>query len=55
MLAVVTEGGGTAVRRPRRRKDATNRQKLESFTDLAPGDLVVHEHHGVGRFVGRAW
>ena len=23
-----------------------------SYTDLSPGDLVVHEHHGVGRFVG---
>ena len=51
-LAVVTEGGGTAMRRPRRQRDATNRQKLKSYADLAPGDLVVHEHHGVGRYVG---
>ena len=28
----------------------TNRKRLSSYTDLAPGDLVVHEHHGVGRF-----
>ncbi|MFR5762476.1 MAG: CarD family transcriptional regulator [Oscillospiraceae bacterium] len=27
-------------------------QKLDSFTDLTPGDLVVHEHHGIGRYVG---
>jgi len=52
LLAVVTEGGGTAVRRPKRQKDTTNRQKLKSYADLAPGDLVVHEHHGVGRYVG---
>lgn len=33
-------------------KKDSNRQKLQSYTDLSPGDLVVHEHHGVGRFVG---
>ncbi|MBQ8851126.1 MAG: DEAD/DEAH box helicase, partial [Oscillibacter sp.] len=51
-VAVVTEGDRTAVRRPKARKDTTNRQKLKSYADLAPGDLVVHEHHGVGRYVG---
>ena len=51
-LAVLTEGDRSAVKRPRARKDATNRQKLKSYADLAPGDLVVHEHHGVGRYVG---
>ncbi|MEA4933784.1 MAG: transcription-repair coupling factor [Lawsonibacter sp.] len=51
-LAVITEGDRTAGRRPRARQDATNRQKLKSYADLSPGDLVVHEHHGVGRYVG---
>ncbi|MBO5918323.1 MAG: DEAD/DEAH box helicase, partial [Oscillospiraceae bacterium] len=50
-LAILTEGQGTAVRRPAK-KASTNRGRLESFTDLTPGDLVVHEHHGVGRFQG---
>ena len=50
-LAVLTEGQGTPVKRGTK-KAATNRRKLESFTDLSPGDLVVHEHHGVGRFEG---
>ncbi len=50
-LAVLTEGEKTA-KKPRRQKDATNRQKLKSYADLAPGDLVVHEHHGVGRYAG---
>jgi transcription-repair coupling factor (superfamily II helicase) len=53
-LAVLTEGQLLA-RQERRRpahKKATNRQKLDSFTDLTPGDLVVHEHHGIGRYVG---
>ncbi|MBO4913860.1 MAG: transcription-repair coupling factor, partial [Oscillospiraceae bacterium] len=35
-----------------RQKNDTNRQKLQSYTDLSPGDLVVHVHHGIGRFVG---
>ncbi|MCI8303229.1 MAG: transcription-repair coupling factor [Lawsonibacter sp.] len=51
-LAVLTEGEKTASRKPRRQKDATNRQKLKSYSDLTPGDLVVHEHHGIGRYVG---
>ncbi|NBI11911.1 transcription-repair coupling factor [Colidextribacter sp. OB.20] len=51
-LAVLTEGEKTAGKKPRRQKDATNRQKLKSYADLTPGDLVVHEHHGIGRYVG---
>ncbi len=51
-LAVLTEGEKAAPKRSRRPKEATNRQKLKSYADLSPGDLVVHEHHGVGRYVG---
>ncbi len=53
-LAVLTEGQLTApaMRKRQRVKKDSNRQKLQSYTDLSPGDLVVHEHHGVGRFVG---
>ena len=52
-LTVLTEGQLIAKSEPRRKakKTATNRQKLNSFTDLAPGDLVVHENYGIGRFV----
>ena len=52
-LAVLTEGQLMAKGEPKRKtkKTATNRQKLNSFTDLAPGDLVVHENYGIGRFV----
>ncbi|USF27266.1 Transcription-repair-coupling factor [Firmicutes bacterium ASF500] len=51
-LAVLTEGEKAAPKKPWPRKEATNRQKLKSYADLTPGDLVVHEHHGVGRFAG---
>ncbi len=55
-LAILTEGQLTAATAGKRsavksrKKD--NRQKLLSYTDLTPGDLVVHTHHGVGRFDG---
>ena len=52
-LAVITEGQLISHREVKRKakKSATNRQKLNSFTDLSPGDLVVHENYGIGRFV----
>ena len=33
-------------------KKQTNREKINSYTDLSVGDLVVHEYHGIGRFAG---
>ena len=55
-LAILSEGQLTASvsgkkTRARTAKD-DNRRKLQSYTDLTPGDLVVHVHHGIGRFVG---
>ena len=54
-LAVLTEGQllsrGESKRKAPKKTGSTNRQKLNSFTDLTPGDLVVHENYGIGRFV----
>ena len=53
-LAVLTEGQLIAKTEPKhkaKKTGSTNRQKLNSFTDLSPGDLVVHENYGIGRFV----
>ncbi|MBR1779779.1 MAG: DEAD/DEAH box helicase, partial [Oscillospiraceae bacterium] len=54
-VAILTEGSAAVTTKKRgqspRKKRDSNRQKLQSFTDLSPGDLVVHEQHGVGRFV----
>ena len=53
-LAVLAEGQlitKTVPKRKPAKKTATNRQKLNSFTDLTPGDLVVHENYGIGRFI----
>ncbi len=55
-LAILTEGQLTekvAGKSGRSRiPHETNRQKLRSYADLRPGDLVVHVHHGIGRFTG---
>ena len=54
-LAILTEGQLMARTEPKKKTakktGSTNRQKLNSFTDLTPGDLVVHENYGIGRFV----
>ena len=53
-LAILTEGqllSRNDSKPKKAKKSATNRQKLNSFTDLSPGDLVVHENYGIGRFV----
>lgn len=53
-LAVLTDmqmlGGG--LRRHRRKKALGGRARVGSCADLSVGDLVVHEHHGIGRFAG---
>ena len=53
-LAVLTEGqliSQSAPKRKPKKAQATNRQKLHAFTDLVPGDLVVHENYGIGKFL----
>ncbi|MBO5049386.1 MAG: transcription-repair coupling factor [Oscillospiraceae bacterium] len=52
-LAILSEGQLLAKgHTPKKaKKGPTNRQKLHSFTDLTPGDLVVHEQYGIGRFM----
>lgn len=58
-LVVVTDAeifGRYKVQRPRRMKSphaAATRSALDiDFSDLNPGDFVVHLQHGIGRFIG---
>ncbi len=54
-LAALTEGQAAPERAKKRRISSvreSSRKRISSYTDLSPGDLVVHEHHGIGRFVG---
>ncbi len=52
-LAVITEGKIIARSAAKRKKRKTvGRERIETFSDLSPGELVVHEQYGIGRFVG---
>lgn len=52
-IIVLTENEvfGTAVKKPHKAKKRKG-SKIEIFTDLKVGDYVVHEHHGIGQYVG---
>ena len=53
-FAILTEGqllAQSAQKPIKKRQSRSNRRKLDSFTDLTPGDLIVHEVHGIGRYV----
>ena len=51
-LAVVAEGDIYGVNRQKARSRAKTGEKLAAFTDLAVGDYVVHENHGIGQYMG---
>ena len=39
-------------RRRAERPEGTRGRALQAFTELRPGDIVVHTDHGIGRFTG---
>ena len=43
---------GQEKKKPRRRTTQYEGRRISSFTDLAPGDYVVHESHGLGIYRG---
>ena len=53
-LAVISDMQLLRVRehKHKNKKAPSNRQRINSYADLTPGDLVVHEVHGIGRFAG---
>ena len=53
-LAVLTDTQilAGALRSRKRRKAVSRGERIGSGADLSVGDLVVHEHHGIGRFAG---
>lgn len=36
----------------KKRRKANRSQKMQSFSDFKTGDYVVHENHGIGKFLG---
>ncbi len=53
-FVVITEGDmfGAARKKKRRKKASYEGQKIQSFSELSPGDYVVHEEHGLGIYRG---
>ena len=53
-LVFLTEGQMQAAPKEQKKKKAPKKKggELLRYTDLAVGDLVVHEHHGIGRYLG---
>ena len=53
-LAVLTDSQllRKSTRKAAKRKLPSDRKRIDSCADLAPGDYVVHENHGIGRFAG---
>ena len=43
---------GSTERLQSKRLNKKNHRKVQSFTDLQVGDYVVHQSHGIGKFVG---
>lgn len=43
---------GLKSKKKKKKNTNTNAQKIDSFLDLNPGDYVVHENSGIGRYTG---
>ncbi|MBE1556179.1 transcription-repair coupling factor [Sporosarcina limicola] len=53
-VAVVTDSElfkGKPKRKTRPQK-MTNAERIKSYSEIKPGDYIVHVHHGIGKFIG---
>ncbi|MDD4081014.1 MAG: transcription-repair coupling factor, partial [Eubacteriales bacterium] len=51
-LALLAPGEIFGASQQKARKRHTAGERIAAFTDLVPGDYVVHEHHGIGLYQG---
>nr|WP_255731557.1 transcription-repair coupling factor [Solibacillus sp. MA9] len=53
-LAVVTDDElfKQQVKKKSRPQQMTNAERIKSYTEIKPGDYVVHVHHGIGKYIG---
>ncbi|MGN1349469.1 MAG: transcription-repair coupling factor [Anaerovoracaceae bacterium] len=52
LLAYISDSDIFRTAKKKRRKKSSGGKQIKAFTDLKKGDYVVHENHGIGRFVG---
>ncbi len=51
-LIVLTEQELFGIQKKAKRQRKNSGRLIQSFNELQAGDLVVHEHHGVGKYLG---
>lgn len=53
-LAVITESElfNKKARKSKRREKLSNAERIKSYSELKPGDYVVHVNHGIGKYLG---
>lgn len=53
-MAVVTDDElfKQQTKRKVRKQKMTNAERIKSYTEMKPGDYVVHIHHGIGKYIG---
>src|SRR5699024_3712925 len=53
-LAIITEGElfKQRTKQVRRRQKISNAERIKSYQELKIGDYVVHQSHGIGKYVG---
>ncbi|ETP70605.1 transcription-repair coupling factor [Planococcus glaciei CHR43] len=53
-LAILTDGElfKKQAKKKTRPQKLTNAERIKSYSEIKPGDYVVHIHHGIGRYVG---
>ena len=53
-LAVITEEEvfNKKTRKSKRRQKLSNAERIKSYSELNPGDYVVHVNHGIGKYLG---
>ncbi len=51
---IITDGDIFGIRKysSKRRRRHTGGEPIKSFSDISKGDYVVHDSHGIGRFIG---
>lgn len=53
-IAVVTDDElfKQQMKKKTRPQKMTNAERIKSYTEIKPGDYVVHVHHGIGKYIG---
>ena len=51
-FVVISDSEIFDAQKSRRKRKMKNADRIKSYTDIAPGDYVVHQSHGIGQYMG---